>query len=156
MANSMTSSYPAAQAAGRTDSRTGTKAGMRARFDSTKGLSSMLLAAMVSALVVVADRLIDTWADGHLLAAWVALWAVGFGALAVFSGAARKLAASAVVALDQWSQRVAQSRADERLWAIAQADPRVMADLQMAIARGRGDNPSAAVDSRWARLADRF
>jgi len=129
---------------------------MRARFDSTKGLSAMLLAAMVSALVVVADRLIDTWADGHLLAAWVALWAVGFAALAVFSGAARKLAVSAVVALDKWSQRVAQNRADERLWAIAQADPRVMADLQMAIARGRGDSPSAAVDSRWARLADRF
>jgi len=155
MANSMTSSYSAAQAGGRTNSA-GTKAGMRARFDSTKGLSSMLLAAMVSALVVVADRLIDTWADGHLLAAWVALWAVGFAALAVFSGAARKLAASAVVALDKWSQRSAQNRADERLWAIAQADPRVMADLQMAIARGRGDSPSAAVDSRWARFADRF
>lgn len=156
MANSMTSSYPAAQAAGRNDSTAGTKVSMRARFDSTKGLSAMLLAAMVSALVVVADRLIDTWADGHLLAAWVALWAVGFAALAVFSGAARKLAVSAVVALDKWSQRVAQNRADERLWAIAQADPRVMADLQMAIARGRGDSPSAAVDSRWARFADRF
>lgn len=155
MANSMTSSYSAAQAGGRTNSA-GNKAGVRTRFDSTKGLSSMLLAAMVSALVVVADRLIDTWADGHLLAAWVALWAVGFAALAVFSGAARKLAASAVVALDKWSQRVAQNRADERLWAIAQADPRVMADLQMAIARGRGDSPSAAVDSRWARFADRF
>ncbi len=156
MANSMTSSYPAAQAAGRNASAAGTKTSLRARFDSTKGLSSMLLAAMVSALVVVADRLIDTWADGHLLAAWVALWAVGFAALAVFSGAARKLAASAVVALDKWSQRVAQNRADERLWAIAQADPRVMADLQMAIARGRGDSPSAAADSRWARFASKF
>jgi predicted DNA-binding protein (UPF0278 family) len=33
---------------------------MRGGFDSTKGLSAMLLAAMVSALVVVADQLIET------------------------------------------------------------------------------------------------
>ena len=156
MANSMTSSYSPAPVAGRTNSTAGTKARAGALFDSTKGLSAMLLAGMLSALVVVADRLIDTWADSHLLAAWVALWVVGFAALAVFSGAARKLAATTVVALDKWSQRIAENRADERLWAIAQADPRVMADLQMAIARGRGDSSNAADDSRWARLAEKF
>jgi len=108
---------------------------MRRDFDSTKGLSAMLLAAMVSALVVVADQLIDTWADGHLMVAWIALWLVGFAALAVFAGAARKLASTVVGALDAWSQRVAQARADERLWAIARTDPRVMADLNAAMTR---------------------
>ncbi|MDO8249458.1 MAG: hypothetical protein Q7T78_07030 [Rhodoferax sp.] len=108
---------------------------MRRSFNSTKGLSAMLLAAMVSALVVVADQLIDTWADGHLLAAWVALWLVGFAAVAVFAGSARRLAATVVRSLDAWSHRVAKARVDERLWAIAKTDPRVMADLTAAMAR---------------------
>lgn len=108
---------------------------LRRGFDSTQSLSTMLLAAMVSALLVVADQLIDTWADGHLLVAWVALWLVGFAAVALFAGAARKLAVTAVSALDAWSRRIARVRADRRLWAIAQTDPRVMADLNAAILR---------------------
>jgi len=110
---------------------------MRRNFNSTTGLSTMLLAAMVSALLVVADQLIDTWADGHLLAAWVALWLVGFAAVAVFAGSARRLAATVMRSLDAWSQRVAKARADERLWAIAQTDPRVMADLTAAMTRNQ-------------------
>ena len=109
--------------------------GLRRGFDSAKGLSAMLLAAMVSSLVVVADQLMDTWADGHLMVAWAALWLVGFAALAVFAGAARKLAVTAVRALDGWSQRIARARSDARLWAIAQTDPRVMADLNAALSR---------------------
>lgn len=141
MASTMTSSYTVPRTtAARTSADSGSSSTAGTRYDSAKGLSAMLLAAMVSALVVVADQLIDTWADGHLLAAWVALWAVGFAALAVFSGAARKAAAAVVVAMDDWSQRVAQARADERLWAIAQSDPRVMADLQMAIQRGEDES----------------
>ena len=105
-------------------------------YDSATGLSAMLLAAMVSALVVVADQLIGTWADGHLMVAWIALWVVGFATLAIFGGAARKLALTALSALDAWSERVAQDRADKRLWLIAQSDARVMADLKAAMARG--------------------
>ncbi len=108
---------------------------MRLAFDKTRGLSVMLQLAMVSALVVVADQLIDTWADGHLLAAWVALWLIGFAALAYFSGAARKLVGAAINAGNAWSERIAKARADERLWAIAKADPRVMADLNAARSR---------------------
>lgn len=105
-------------------------------YDCATGLSAMLLAAMVSALVVVADQLIGTWADGHLMLAWIALWVVGFATLAVFGGAARKLALTSLSALDAWSERVAQQRADKRLWLIAQSDARVMADLKSAMARG--------------------
>lgn len=109
--------------------------GMRRDFDSTRGLSAMLLAAMVSAMVVVAGQLMDTWADGHLMVAWVGLWLVGFVALAVFAGAARKVAKAVVGALDAWSHRVALTRADERLWKIARSDPRVMAELNAAMTR---------------------
>ena len=95
----------------------------------------MLLAAMVSALVVVADQLIETWVDGHLMVAWVVLWLVGFSALALFAGAARNVAATLVSSLDAWSVRLAQSRADQRLWSMAKSDPRLMADLTMAMGR---------------------
>lgn len=116
--------------------RTATTDAAHPSLDSARGLSAMLLAAMVSALVVVADQLIGTWADGHLMMAWIALWSIGFATLAVFGGAARKLAFTAVNSLDAWSERVAQNRADERLWLIAQSDARVMADLKAAMARG--------------------
>lgn len=119
----------------RIESALATVRAMRQGFDSTRGLSVMLLAAMVSALVVVADQLIDTWADGHLLAAWVALWLIGFAALAMFSAPARRLAVTVVSALNAWSERLARARADERLWALAKADPRVMADLDAARSR---------------------
>ncbi len=105
---------------------------LRRGFDSTKGLGLMLLAAMVAALVVVADQLIETWVDGHLLVAWVALWLLGFVALAVFSMPARRLAVGAIGTLNGWSARLAQKRADQRLWALAKADPRLMADLDAA------------------------
>lgn len=108
---------------------------LRRSFDGTRSLAFMLLAAMVSTLVVVADQLIDTWADGHLLAAWVAVWLVGFAGLALFAGAARRLAAAAIKAGNDWSARVAQSRADRRMWSIARSDPRVMSDLTAAMLR---------------------
>lgn len=108
---------------------------LRKSFDSTKGLTAMLLAAVVAALVVAADQLVDTWADGHLLAAWVVLWAVGFAAIALFSGTAGRLAKRLILTLDAWSERIARQRADARLMELAQKDPRVMADLQCAMAR---------------------
>lgn len=108
---------------------------LRQDFNGTKGLAAMLLAAVVAALLVVADQMIDTWADGQLLAAWVALWAVGFAALALFAGSARNLAQRLVRSLDAWSQAIAEARADQRLWAIAKTDPRIMADLQAALSR---------------------
>ena len=107
----------------------------RKSFDGTRGLAAMLLAAVVAAMVVVADQVIDSWADGHLLVVWVALWAVAFAALALFAGAARSFATRLVAGLDAWSLSLAQARADVRLWEAAKADPRVMADLQVAMMR---------------------
>ena len=108
---------------------------IRDNFSGPRSLSTLLLAAVVAAMVVVADQLIDTWADGHLLAAWVTLWAVGFVAVGLFAGATRELASRLMTGLDAWSARLAHRRADERLWAIAQTDARLMADLQGAINR---------------------
>ncbi len=103
--------------------------------DGSQGLSAMLLAAMVSALIVVGAQLMNSWADGHLLVAWVALWLVGFAALAVFAGAAKRLATTTMTALNGWFAHLARARADARLWQAAQADPRVMAELTSAMTR---------------------
>lgn len=111
---------------------------VRRSLNSAKGLAAMLLAAMVAALVVVADQLVDTWADGHLLAAWVVLWIVGFGALALLAGPARRVAQRVLTGLDGWSREVARRRADARLLEIAERDPRVMADLRAAMTRAEG------------------
>jgi len=100
-----------------------------------RSLAALLLAAVVAALVVVADQMMDTWAEGHILAAWVALWAVAFAAVGLFAGATRQLSVKLLVGLDAWSANVAQRRADERLWAIAQTDARLMAELQGAMSR---------------------
>ncbi len=105
------------------------------RFDASKAMEAMLLAAIVSALLVVADQWLDTWADGHLMMAWIALWVVGFAALALLAGTVKRFSAKALAALDEWAAQKAQARADERLWAIALKDARLMADLQLALTR---------------------
>lgn len=116
-----------------------------------RSLAALLLAAVVAALVVVADQMMDTWADGHMLAAWVALWAVAFMAVGLFAGVTRQLAAKLLVGLDAWSAQVAQRRADERLWAIAQTDARLMAELQGAMSRD--DQHLAAANPAQAHAA---
>ena len=61
-------------------------------FSPTRTLAAILLSAIVAAFVVVADQMMDTWADGHLLAAWVALWAVAFAAVGLFAGVSKTIA----------------------------------------------------------------
>jgi hypothetical protein len=70
-----------------------------------------------------------------LLAAWVALWAVAFAAVGLFAGVSKTLAIQMKQGLDAWSSRMAQRRSDERLWAIAQTDARLMSELQTAMSR---------------------
>jgi hypothetical protein len=118
---------------------------VRKSLDATRGLAGVLLAAMVATLVVVADQLMETWADGHLLAAWVLMWVIGFAALALLAPTARNLAARVMASLDGWSQDVARRRADERLWDLARKDARVMADIQAAAVRAEPDVEDAAV-----------
>lgn len=108
-------------------------------FDGSRTLAGMLLAAVVAALLVVADQLIETWADGHLLVVWVALWTIAFAALALLAPPLRLLADSAAVTLARWSKARAQRRSDEVIWLTAQQDYRVMQDLQMAGLRGERD-----------------
>ena len=100
--------------------------------EGSRALAALLLAAAVAAMVVVADQVIDSWADGHVFLAWVLLWAVVFAATLVFAGTARRMSHRAMAGLNRWAQHAAQRRADARLWAIAQTDARVMGELMAA------------------------
>jgi hypothetical protein len=119
----------------RVESAIGAAKQMGQGFSGTRGLATLLLSAMAAAVMVVAYQVMDTVAEGHLLVGWLAMWAVAFAALALFAGTARHLAARMKAGLDGWSRGLAEARADERLWAMAKADARVMADLQSARTR---------------------
>lgn len=121
--------------------------GIQRRNDSARGLSVMLLAAVVAAMVVVADRLISTWADGQLFLAWVFLWVVVFAGMALFADTARSLARRAVVSLDGWSQALAEARAETRLWEMARMDHRLMNELMAARARAADVEAEAPVQA---------
>ena len=102
-------------------------------FDATRAGASMLLAAIVAALLVVANQVIDTWTEGHLLAAWIVMWAVGFAALALLASPAKQAAAGLRQGYAAWMEARARAAADEQLWNLALTDARVMADISRAM-----------------------
>lgn len=110
---------------------------------STKTLATLMLAAGVAALVVLADQWIDSWAESHVLVAWLVLWAVAAVAVAVLRRVTRAWAQNLMGGLDAWSAHVARRRADERLWAMAQTDTRLMTDLQTAMDRAEEESAPA-------------
>jgi hypothetical protein len=98
-------------------------------------LAGMLLAAVVAAFLAVADQLIQTWADGHLLVVWVGLWTVAFTTLALLAPPLRQMTSSAAAIYARWTEARMREHSDNALWAFAQQDHRVMRDLQVASMR---------------------
>ena len=95
--------------------------------------ASLLLAAVVSALLVVANQVVDTWTEGHLLAAWIVLWLIAFAALALLAMPARRTVRNVGQGLRAWRVARRQAAADRRLWDVALTDARVMADISRAM-----------------------
>lgn len=114
------------------------------RFDGARGAATLLLAAIVAALLVVANQVIETWTEGHLLMAWVILWAVTFAAIALLVSPARLAAGSLRSGLKAWKARRKQAADDDKMWAIALTDARVMADISRAMGSQAGRNLSHA------------
>lgn len=106
-----------------------------ASLDGSRTLAGMLLAAAMAALLVVADQVIDTWTDGHLLAGWVALWTVAFAALALLTSPLRKLAAYIAGSVVQYLADARRAHMETRMWELANKDARVMADIRAAMTR---------------------
>ena len=145
MASFITPSHPAEHlGAQRLESLTDALTRLGQRFKGGKGLIALLLAGVLSALVVVADQIVSTWSDGHLLMAWVTLWAIVFAALALFAQATHGWTNRVLVGLHQWSDRARERAQDRRMWAVAQSDPRFMADIQAA--RIRAETEASALN----------
>lgn len=105
----------------------------------SRTLAGMLLAAVLSALLVVAGQVIDTWTDGHLLAGWVALWTVAFAALALLAPPLRKISSVASRLILASTAAAKERRMEARMWEYAKHDHRIMADLQHAVMRSRNE-----------------
>lgn len=95
-------------------------------------LAGMLIAAVLAALLVVADQLIDTWSDGHLLASWVALWLVAFAGLATLANPLRTVARVIALTKARWIRTETQRRVEAELWECAHRDRRTMVDVMQA------------------------
>ena len=104
-------------------------------FDGARGTATLLLAAVVSALLVVANQVIDTWTEGHLLAAWIVLWTVAFAAIGLLAAPLRRSVQSSRAALARALVARRQAAQDRQLWALALTDARVMAELSRAMSR---------------------
>jgi hypothetical protein len=105
----------------------------RRGFDGARATASLLLAALVSALLVVANQVVDTWTEGHLLAAWIVLWAIAFASLALLAAPAKRASASLRSGLRHWNASRKQAEEDRKLWEVALTDARVMADISRAM-----------------------
>ncbi len=106
----------------------------------SKALAGMLLAAVLAALLVVADQLIGIWTDGHLLAGWVALWTVTFAGLALLAPPLRQWTAGVAAATARRVRAAKLRSIEDQMWEYAAHDPRVMAELQTAYVRSRSDD----------------
>lgn len=105
------------------------------KVDAPKSMATLLMAALVAALVVVANQVISAWAEGHMLLAWTLLWAFAFSALAFAAPALKRAVSSAIETYRNWNARMEQTRAEAQYWESAQHDPRIMADLKAAQTR---------------------
>ena len=85
------------------------------KVEGSRTLAGMLLAAVLAALLVVADQVIDTWVDGHLLVGWVALWTVAFAALALLAPPLRKMSSMASALIMRWVRASQEARMEEKL-----------------------------------------
>jgi hypothetical protein len=103
--------------------------GIAAGFDSARGAASLMLAAVVSGLLVLANQVVDRWTDGHLLSAWIVLWLVAFAALALLSAPARRAGLAVRAGFARWAESQRHAAEDRRTWQVALRDPRIMAEL---------------------------
>ena len=99
------------------------------------GMALLIASALAAAVMAVAYEVMDSNTESHLLMLWIVLWMALFAALTLSAGRLHSAGTHLKSSLDSWSRSLAEARADQRLWAIAKQDNRVMADLQAAMDR---------------------
>lgn len=102
---------------------------------SSRALAGLLSAAVLAALLVVADQLIDSWSEGHLLLAWVMLWSALFAGLALIARPLRIASVATALAIQNGLAARAKARHAQADWEFALQDPRMRQELRAAHAR---------------------
>lgn len=102
-----------------------------------QSLATMLVMALVAAVLVIAEQFIDTITEGHLLAVWLGMWAVGFTALGLLNRPVARWVQTLRQAGAVWAEKRHLAAEDEKMWNLALTDARVMADIQAAMAAAR-------------------
>lgn len=113
--------------------------GLRDAKVGAKGIATLILAGGVSALLLLADQILGSWTDEHLLIAWALMWALVFAALAMLGSSARHWSIRALAAYEAGIVRRARRAADQRFWQAALEDPRVMVELRCAYLRAESE-----------------
>jgi len=107
------------------------------RVAPSQALAGLLSASVFAALLAVADQVIDSWADGHMLLAWVMLWLSIFGGLALLTRPMRRASTASALWLQIRVAALIQSRREAALWELAIHDPRMLQELRAAKARSQ-------------------
>lgn len=107
------------------------------RVAPSQALAGLLSASAFAALLAVADQVIDSWADGHMLLAWVMLWLSIFGGLALLTRPMRRASTASALWLQIRAAALVQSRREAALWELAMHDPRMLQELRAAKARSQ-------------------
>ncbi len=106
------------------------------RADSARSVAAVLLSAIVSTVLVIVNQVIDTYTDGHLMAAWMFMWVVAFSTIALLATPIRKTVTGFKPAVNAWILARRERANDNKMWEVALQDPRVMAEIQRAMTNG--------------------
>ena len=101
----------------------------------SRALALLAIAAMVAAVLLVADNVVTSGDESGLLAAWTVLCGAAFAVLVLFASSLRTAVQDLASAWQAGAERRAIARSDARFLATAHSDPRVMKDLQAAMTR---------------------
>jgi hypothetical protein len=107
------------------------------RIAPSQTLAGLLSASVFAALLAVADQVIDSWSDGHMLLAWVMLWLSIFGGLALLTRPMRRASTAGALWLQTRAAALVQARREAALWDLALQDPRMLQELRAAKARSQ-------------------
>ena len=105
------------------------------RADSARSVAIVLLSAIVSTVLVIVNQVIDTYTDGHLMAAWIFMWLVAFSTIALLAAPIRRTVNGFKPALKNWAITRRERANDAKMWEVALQDPRVMSEIQRAMSQ---------------------
>lgn len=82
--------------------------------ETVRSLTLMLVAACLTTLVLLTQRLMQSWAGDDLFLGWTVLWCVMLAALLGLSRLTNGLVYRTLASLDDWALRLARHRALRR------------------------------------------